>query len=224
MNGASTNLVELLRRLSFRRSKILRSLACAVAYSILSSFGISLASNISSSHIWLTCAEIITSLLLEGLHLRWTQAISSKANSTKGPFAYPWRRLLLPTLAYAVAQKATAELPSLFSPGSSGSVDAPSDGIAVRSMAGLILAFALRFFMLYPAWASLICFETSFMKRSTQDTEVRTVKQHLCRYRDTARMCYQRVLLRLAGLHLQAAGILISIEAVLYVVFSTLST
>jgi hypothetical protein len=89
-------------------------------------------------------------------------------------------------------------------------------------MAGLILGFALRFFVLYPAWASLICYETGLTKRVAQRSGPRTVKQSLYFYLDTARTCYRRVLLRLAGLHLQAAGILISMEALLYVVFSTL--
>jgi len=191
---------------------------------MLSSFGTSLASNISISYLWLTCAEIITSLLLEGLHLQWTQAIASKTTSTKGACAYPWRKLLLPTLVYAVAQKATTELPPLFGSGSFDAIDAPADTIAIRGMTGLTLTLALRFLVLYPAWASLICFETGLAKRSAQDTEIRTVKQHLNCYWETTKMCYQRVLLRLAALHLQAAGILISIEAVLSVVFSILST
>jgi hypothetical protein len=218
-----TNLVALLRRLTFRRSKILRSLAYAAAYSVVSSICVSLAFNISSSYIWLAGVDIITSLLLGGLHLRWTQAIASKTSPTKGTFAYPWREFLLPTLAHAVAQKVATELPLLINPGSSDP-DALANTIAIRSMLGLILAFALRFFLLYPAWASLICYETSWTKRVAQRPGPRTVMQDLHCYWDTVRMCYQRVLIRLAGLHLQAAGILISIEAVSYVVFSTLFT
>jgi hypothetical protein len=222
ITAVRTNLVALLRRLTFRKSKILRSLAYAAAYSVISSICVSLASNISSTYIWLACAEITTSLLLEGLHLRWTQAIASKTSPTRGSFAYPWRELLLPTLAYAIAQKVTTELPSVIGSGSPDPLNASADTIAVRSMAGLILAFALRFFLLYPAWASLICYETGLTKRAAQRSVPCTVRQDLHCYGNTARTCYQRVLLRLAALHLQAAGILISIEAVLYVVFSTL--
>jgi hypothetical protein len=226
--GVRTNLITLLRRLTFRKSKILRSLAYAAAYSVISSICVSLASDISSTYVWLACVEIATPLLLEGLHLRWTRAIASKTASktplTRGNFTYPWRDFLLPALAYAVAQKATTGLPLFIGSGSFEPLDAPADAIAVRSMAGLILAFALRFLVLYPAWASLICYETGLMKRVAQKSGPRTVKQDICSYWDTARICYQRVLLRLAGLHLQAAGILISIEAVLYVVFSAVFT
>jgi hypothetical protein len=217
-----TNFLASLRRLTFRRTKILRSLAYAAAYSVISSVCISLICSISSSYIWVSCAQITTSLLLEGLHMRWTQAITSKTSPTKGAFAYPLQELLLPTLAHAVARKVTTELP-LLSSSSSDSSGTPADTIAIRSMAGLILAFALRFFILYPAWASLICYETGLTKRVAQGSGPRTVKQNLYCYLDTARICYRRVLLRLAGLHLQAAGILISMEALLYVVFSTLS-
>jgi hypothetical protein len=131
---------------------------------------------------------------------------------------------MLPTLAYAVAQKLTTELPLAIGYGSSESLDTPADALATRGMAGLALAFALRFFVLYPAWASLICHETGLAKRVAHRLGPRTVKQDLDCYRNTTRMCYQKVFLRLAGLHLQTAGILISIEAVLYVVFSTLFT
>jgi hypothetical protein len=210
--------------LTFRKSKILRSLAYAAAYSVISSFCVSLASHISSTYIWLAITEIITSLLLEGLHLRWTLALASKPSPARGMFSYPWRDLMLPTLAYAVAQKLTTELPLAIGYGSSESLDTPADALATRGMAGLALAFALRFFVLYPAWASLICHETGLAKRVAHRPGPRTVKQDFDCYRNTTRMCYQRVLLRLAGLHLQTAGILISIEAVLYVVFSTLFT
>lgn len=216
--------MSLLRRSTFRKSKILRSLAYAAAYSVISSICVSLASNISSNYVWLACAEIITSLLLEGLHLRWTLAIASKTSLARGMFSYPWRDLLLPALAYAVAQKLTTELPLAIGYEPSDSLDTPAGALAIRGIMGLILAFALRFFVLYPAWASLICYETGLTKRAAQRSGPRTLKQNLCCYWDTARMCYQRVLLRLAGLHLQAAGILISIEAVAYLVFSTLST
>jgi hypothetical protein len=222
--GVRTNLVSLLRRLTFRKSKILRSLAYAAAYSVVSSICVSLASNISSNYVWLACAEIVTSLLLEGLHLRWTLAIASKTSPARVMFSYPWRDLLLPALAYAVAQKLTTELPLAIRYGSSDSFDTPADALAIRSMAGLILAFTLRFFVLYPAWASLICYETGLTKRAAHRSGPRTLKQNLYCYWDTTRMCYQRVLLRLAGLHLQAAGILISIEAVAYLVFSALFT
>ena len=174
--------------------------------------------------MWLACAEIVTSLLLEGLHLRWTLALASKTSPARGMFSYPWRDLMLPTLAYAVAQKLTTELPLAIGYGSSESLDTPADALATRGMAGLALAFALRFFVLYPAWASLICHETGLAKRVAHSLGPRTVKQDFDCYRNTTRMCYQKVLLRLAGLHLQTAGILISIEAVLYVVFSTLFT
>jgi hypothetical protein len=217
-----THFLASLRRLTFRRTKILRSLAYAAAYSVISSTCVTLASNISSTYIWLASAEITTSLLLEGLHLRWTQAIVSKTAPAKGTFAYSWRELLVPTLTHSVAQKVTTELPLLIS-SSSDSPGTPANTIAIRSMAGLILAFALRFFVLYPAWASLICYETGLTKRVAQRSGPRTVKQSLYFYLDTARTCYRRVLLRLAGLHLQAAGILISMEALLYVVFSALS-
>jgi hypothetical protein len=222
--GVRTNLLSLLRRLTFRKSKILRSLTYAAAYSIISSICVSLASNISSTYIWLAYVEIATSLLLEGLHLRWTLAIASKTSPAKGIFLYPWRGLLLPALAYAVAQKLTTELPSVISARSSDPLHVPADALATRGMAGLILAFALRFFVLYPAWASLVCYEIGLTKRAAQRSGPRTLEQNLCCYWDTTRMCYQRVLLRLAGLHLQAAGILISIEAVAYLVFSTLFT
>jgi hypothetical protein len=216
-----TNLIASLRRLTFRRTKILRSLAYAVAYSIVSSCFTSVISSISSSYIWLSFAQITTSLLLEGLHLRWTQAIVSKTSPAKGIFAYPWQKLLLPALVHAVAQKATMEMPLSIGTGSS---DALYDAIAIRSMAGLALAFALRFFVLYPAWASLICSETGIKKQLDRMPEARTGKRYLRCYWDTTRMCYRKVLLRLAGLHLQAAGILILFEAVLYVLFTTLST
>jgi len=227
-----TNLIALIRRLSFRRSKILRSLAYAAAYSSLSSLSNSLASTISSAHTWLACTDITTSILLEGLHSQWTQAIIvPKTTPTKGILTYPWRgNLFLPTAVYALARKATTELPLLISPGSTDpDFNAPADAVAIKSMARLMLAFALRFFVLYPVWASLICFETAGCnERSAQDTttEVRTItiKQDFRRYWKTARLCYQRVVLRLAGLHLQAAGVLISIEAVVYMLMMMLST
>jgi len=217
-----TNFLGSLRRLTFRRTKVLRSLTYAAAYSVLSSICVSLASNVSSTYIWLACTEIITSLLLEGLHLRWTQAITSKTSPLRGTFAYRWRDLLLPAVAYAIAQKATTELPSAINSGSSDPINDHAKTIAIRSMAGLVMAFALRFFVLYPAWASLICYETGSAKRDVQASEQRSVTDRCRHYLDTMRMCYQRALLRLAGLHLQAAGILISVEAFLYLVFSTL--
>jgi hypothetical protein len=152
-------------------------------------------------------------VLLERIHIRWTLSIISR---TPRAVSYDWRSLLLPATCYALAQKTVAEVPALIgshfaAPG--GSVSA-ADTVAARDVVVLISAFTLRFFVLYPAWASLIAFET---RQISQKLDHNSASEKDT-YSHVLRLCYQNVLLRLASLHLQAAGLMIGIEMGVYVV------
>lgn len=219
----TTNVIVLLRHLTFKKSKILRSLLYAALYSFISTCCVSPASTVSSSYLWLACVEVGTALLLEGLHLRWTQTIISRAPPSKKPFAHTWRTLFLPALAHALAPKVVTDVPTVISARLSDPTSTAPDTVAGKQIAALIMAFALRFLVLYPTWARLICFEIS-LTQAVHDSGKSTVFENLYRYWDTLQLCYRTVLLRLAGLRLQAAGILIWIEALLCLVFFTAST
>jgi hypothetical protein len=209
----STSVFSLLRRTKLLRSRIRRSISYALLYSLASGLCNWLASSISDSYLWLAFAEIVTVVLLERLHIRWTHSILSRAPRE---LAYNWRSLLLPTVIYALTQKLVAEAPALIGTQFAGTGDATSsvDTVAARDVAVLISAFTLRFSVLYPAWASLIAFETRQMSLS----DITKGQQQSYAYGHVLKLCYRKVLLRLASLHLQAAGLMIGIELGVYVV------
>lgn len=153
----------------------------------------------------------MTAVLLERIHYRWTNSVVGR--TSHGTRMYSWWELLLPTTFYALARKIVAELPtaigSLFITWGSTSTDT----VATRDISVLVSAFTLRFFVLYPAWASLIAFETRRAKRSTE-----TTRDQNHSYIDVLRLCYEKVLLRLSALHLQTAAIMIIIETVTYII------
>lgn len=213
--ASSTNVFSLLRRTKLLQSRVRRSITYAFAYSLVSGLCSSLASSISESSLWLAFMEVVTVVLLERIHLRWTHAILSRPS--RATSIYPWRDLLLPTTIYALAKKLVADLPTAI--GASFTADAVStiDAVATRDIVVLALAFLLRFFVLYPAWASLIFFET---RRTSQTTDNPKERDHT--YTHTLKQCYQKVLLRLAGLHLQAAGIMIGIELGIHIILHVL--
>jgi hypothetical protein len=166
---------------------------------------------ISTSYLWLAFAEISTVVFLERVHLKWTLSIASK---TPRAVSSDWRSLWLPAMCYGVARKLVAEVPELIGSWFVGTGDVTSaDTIATRDVAVLISAFTLRFFILYPAWASLISFET---RQITQKADNPGQRDHT--HGHVLKLCYRKVLLRLASLHLQAAGIMIGIELGVYVV------
>jgi hypothetical protein len=146
-------------------------------------------------------------VLLERIHIRWTLSILSR---TPRAVSYDWRSLLLPATIYAVAQKLVAEVPALIGShfaATGGSVSA-ADKAATRDVAVLISAFTLRFLVLYPAWASLIAFEGTQIWRKVDNNP----DNQKDTYSHVLKLCYRKVLLRLAALHLQAAGLMIGIE------------
>ena len=200
-----------MRRTRLLRARIRRSIAYAFAYTIASGLCSSIATSISESYIWKTCAELARAVLLERIHFRWTNSIAGQ--KPHAAYVYSWRGLLLPTIVYALARKVVAELPAAIGARLVGENSTSTDAIATRDVAVLASAFMLRFLVLYPAWASLIALETRRTSRPT----------HLSRDQDLSyshvlRLCYQKVLLRLAALHLQAAGIMIGVETVTYIV------
>jgi hypothetical protein len=156
-------------------------------------------------------AEVATAILLERIHCQWTNAIVGR--STLTVHGYSWRELLLPTIGYALARKVVAELPNAIGTLFVAEGITSTDSVAARDIAVLAAAFSLRFFILYLTWASLIAFETHRMSRSTETSR----NQHSS-YTHVLRTCYQKVLLRLSALHLQAAGIMIIIETITYIV------
>lgn len=120
-------------------------------------------------------------------------------------------------MVYALARKVVAELPAAI--GSRFVVEGvtSTDAIATRDILVLASTFALRFFVPYPAWASLMAFETRRVSRSVGNS---SNQDHS--YIHLLKLCYERVLVRLSGLHLQAAGIMIGIETLTYIVASFL--
>ena len=209
--AVSADVFSLLRKTHLLRARIRRSIAYAFVYTIASGLCSSLASSVSELYIWTTFSEVATAVLLERIHYRWTNSIVGR--STKTMRGYSSRELLLPTIMYALARKLVAEGPAaiatLFVVESTTSTDA----VAARDIAVLASAFALRFFVLYPAWASLICHET---RRTSRLTDNLGDQSHS--YIGVLRRCYQELLLRISALHLQAAGIMIGIETVTYIV------
>lgn len=172
-------------------------------------------SSVSDSYVWLTLAELATAVLLERIHFRWTKSIVGW--TSHGIRAYHWRALALPMMVYALARKIVAELPAAIGSQFVAEGVTSTDAIATRDILVLASAFALRFFILYPAWASLIAFETRRVSRSVGNS---SDQDHS--YIHLLRLCYVRVLVRLSGLHLQAAGIMIGIETISYIVASFL--
>jgi hypothetical protein len=156
-------------------------------------------------------AEVATAVLLERIHYRWTNSMVGR--TSHGTRAYSWQELLLPTVGYVLARKIVNELPTAIGTLFVAKGITLIDAVAARDIAVLGSAFSLRFFILYPAWASLIAFET---RRSNRSTE--TPKNQHSSYVHVLRLCYQKVLLRLSALHLQAAGIMIVIETITYIV------
>ena len=159
----------------------------------------------------MTFAELATAVLLERIHFRWTNSIVGRTSQTAR--AYHWRQLALPTVLYALARKTVTELPSAIRMRSVAEGIASTDAIATRDILVLATAFLLRFVILYPAWAVLVAFET---RRTSRWTDTGREKSHSYIY--VLKRCYQKVLLRLCGLHLQAAGIMIGIDTVTHTV------
>lgn len=150
-------------------------------------------------------------MLLERIHYRWTNSVVGQ--TSQATCVYHWRKLLSPTIGYALARKVVAEVPAAIGSQFVAESSTSMDGVAARDIAVLASAFLLRFLVLYPAWASLIAFETRRANRSTETSR----NQHPSYIHDL-KACYQKVLLRLSALHLQAAGIMIIIETVTYIV------
>lgn len=179
------NVFSLLRRTRLLRARVRRSIAYAFVYSIASSLCNFVASSISISYIWIALAELATAVLLERIHFRWTNSIVGR--TSHGTRAYSWRELLWPTLCHALARKVVTELPTAI--GSRFVVEgiASMDSIATRDVVVLATAFALRFFVLYPAWASLIAFET---RRSSRSVDASSDLDHS--YIHVLKLCYQK--------------------------------
>lgn len=117
----------------------------------------------------------------------------------------------MPTMVYALARKIVAELPTAIGTRFAVEGTTSTDAVAARDIIVLASAFLLRFFILYPAWASLIAFET---RRASRSPDTGRDEDHS--YAHVLKKSYQRVLLRLSVLHLQAAGIMIGVETVTY--------
>lgn len=156
-------------------------------------------------------AEVATAVLLGRIHYRWTNSVAGRTSHVKN--TYSWRELLLPTVGYALARKVIAEVPTAIGTLFVAEGTISTDAVAARDVAVLASAFLLRFLVLYPAWASLIAFETRRANRSTETSR----NQHPSYIHDL-KACYQKVLLRSSALHLQAAGIMTIIETVTYIV------
>ena len=150
-------------------------------------------------------------MLLERIHFRWTNSIVGRTSQTAR--AYHWRQLALPTILHALARKVVTELPSAIRMRSVAEGIASTGAIATRDILVLGTALFLRFFVFYPAWAVLIAIET---RRTSRLTDTGREKSHSYIY--VLKRCYQKVLLRLSGLHLRAAGIMIGIETVTHTV------
>lgn len=208
----SSSVFSLLQRTKLLRGRVRRSITYAFAYSIASGLCNRLASAISSSYLWLALIEIATVVVLERIHLRWTHSILSRTPRAK--HALGWS-LLLPAATYAVAQKIVADLPIAIGAQFAAEGTTTTENIASRDIVVLASAFTLRFFVLYPAWASLITFETRPALPASEDAKDLNLAGN---YSRTLKLCYQEVLLRLAGLHLQAAAIMIGIEMGMYMV------
>lgn len=214
-SAMASSVLTLLRKTSLLRTRVRRSIIYALIYSIASGCCSTLASSISGSYIWLTLVEVATTVLLERLHLQWTNAIAIRTSRTTAASYLSWRTLLYPTILYALAQKIAVQLPITVGRRLDSDGVSAIDTVATRDIAVLSMALALRFFVLYPAWASLIFFET---RRKAKDSPAAAADTSF----HVLKMCYQRVLLRLSGLHLQAAGIMIVIELGTYILFRSL--
>jgi hypothetical protein len=156
-------------------------------------------------------AELVTAVQLERVHYRWTNSIIGRTTQTT--HVYHIRDLLLPTMLFALAQKIVAELPTAIGTIFIAEGSPSTEAVAIRDIAVLASAFTLRFFVLYPAWASLICFEThgtniSTNRQGDQDKS----------YIHVLKTSYEKVLLRLSALHLQVAALMIGVETVTYIV------
>ena len=211
MATPSANVFALLRVTKLLRARVRRSIAYALFYTIASGLCSSLASSLSESYIWTVFAELATAVLLERVHYRWTNSIIGR--STQATYSYHWRELLLPTTVYALTRKIVAELPTAIGTLFIAEGVTSTEAVATRDVIVLASAFLLRFFVLYPVWASLIAFEARCASRSTNSPRG---QDHF--YSHVLRLCYQKVLLRLSALHLQAAGIIIIIETVTYII------
>jgi len=210
--GPPTNVFSLLRRTKLLGAEVRRSIAYAFVYSVASGICSALVSSISKSYLWLASAEIATAVLLERIHFRWTRSILGHTPRTAKSF--PWGELLLPSTVYAVARKIVADLPATVGTWFATEGISLTDMVATRDIAVLASAFVLRFFVLYPTWSALISFETWPSSRPTE-----TSKEEHYSYCHILKLCYQKVLLRLIGLHLQAAGIMIGIEFGTYILY-----
>lgn len=92
-------------------------------------------------------------------------------------------------MVYALARKIVAELPAAIGSQFVAEGVTSTDAIATRDILVLASAFALRFFILYPAWASLIAFEARRVSRSVGNSSDRDHS-----YIHLLRLCYVRVL------------------------------
>lgn len=215
--AASTNCITLAGRLGFGRSRLRRSLWHAFVYSLASACCLSLASSISASYTWLICAELATPVLLECIHLRWTLSILRSRPTSF--FAIPSRNLWMPALAYTVMHKLVTDLPAALALGIARvETENSVNVLALRDVAALALPLALRFGLLHPAWACLICYESDESPLAQiGGREPRAMYESISCIRMIC-MCYQKLLIRLAILHLQAAGIMVVVEALTYMV------
>ena len=216
----------LLRSVCTGRSKVRQSLLFAIWYWLCSTACLALASCISSVRPWLLPAEITTALLLESIHFRWTKVILFKAHQVQQPSTYPWPRLSVPTVLCAIAKMVTISTPSTIQPSTQAHDIGTADAIATRDVGVLVLTIALHFAVLYLLWAALICCEAIYAFQTSAITSERRSANDFT-ISDTTltwilRRCYRRLLLRLVGLHLQAAGILICIELGVHMVLIAL--
>lgn len=215
--------LKFLRSMCTGRSRVLRSLLFAVWYSLWSKICIALATFISSARIWLIFAEISTALLLESIHFNWTQIIVFRVPRGRWSLRYPWRQLFLPTVLHAIANKMVTDTPSMIGSKLLAQGTGSADEVASRDVGVFVLTIALRFVVLYPVWASWVyCEAVQASRLSTASSDLVNIKHHNLPNNDLTsilRHCYRRPLLRLVGLHLQAAGVLICIECGVYMVF-----
>lgn len=207
----SANIVSLLRKTKLLRARVRRSIAYAFAYSVASELCSAVASSVSESHIWTMFVELATAVLLERIHYRWTNSITGRVPHSR--HAYRWQEHLLPTIVYALARKVVTELPTTVGTRFAAEGTTSTDAVAARDIVVLATAFLLRFFVLYPAWASLIAYET---RRASQSPNC--PRDQNGSYAHVLKTCYRKILLRLSALHLQAAGVMIVIETVAYTV------
>lgn len=125
----------------------------------------------------------------------------------------------MPALAYTVVHKLVTDLPAALGLGIAGvETETSVNVLAARDVAALALPLALRFGLLYPAWACLICYESDESPLAQiGGRESRAIHESVSCIR-MLYMCYQKLLLRLAILHLQAAGIMVIVESLTYMV------